>query len=164
MFGIPVEIPAADLSPHTFTREAAARWRAAYGMDFSPLAVVAAAPGQSYLAQRSEASQWRRLSDPIRLLDVDLGRHAAGAVQSTVSAPATSSGVVNGLAIFFELHVSSTVRLSTDPSRASGHSNWRNPVEILPLALNVQPGDLIEVTYRYGVPGPRVDVRAAPAR
>ena len=163
VFGVPVEIPAADLSPHTFTREAAARWCAAYGMDFSPLAVVAASPGQSFLAQHSEARHWRRLSDPIRLFDVDLRRHTAAAVRSTVSAPATYSGVINGLAIFFELHVSSTVRLSTEPSRAPERSNWRNPVEILPVAWTVRPGDLIEVPYRYGVPGQRVEVRTAPA-
>jgi hypothetical protein len=162
-FGIPVEIPAADLSPHTFTPEAAARWREAYGMDFSPLAVVAAAPGQSFLAQGAEARQWRRLSDPIRLFDIDLRGHEEAVVQSTVSAPATCAGAINGLAIFFELRVSSSVRLSTDPSSASEHSHWRNPVEILPAALNVQPGDRIEVTYRYGVPGLRVEVGTAPA-
>ncbi len=159
VFGIPVEIRAADLGPHTFTRQAAARWREAYGMDFSPLSVVAASPGQSFLAQRSEASQWRRLSDPIQLFDVDLRTHTDAAVRSTVKAAATSSGVINGFVIFFDLHVGSSVRLTTDPASASEHSHWRNPVEILPAPLNVKPGDLIEVTYRYGVPGPRIEVR-----
>jgi hypothetical protein len=132
-------------------------------MDFSPLALVAASPGQSFLARHSEARRWRSLSDPILLLDVDLRRHTDAAVRSTVSASATSSGVINGLTIFFELHVSASVRLSTEPSSASEPSNWRNPVEILPAALNVQPGDRIEVTYRYSVPGPRIEVVTAPA-
>ena len=158
IFGIPIEIPAADLSIHTFTPEAAARWREAYGMDFSPLAVVAAEPGQSFLARRSEARRWRWLSDPIRLVDIDLRLHTAAEVLSTASAPATASGVINGLAIFFELRVSSCARLSTAPSVSGEHSHWRNPVEILPEALKVQAGDPLAVTYRYGVPGPRVEV------
>ncbi|MBZ5618792.1 MAG: 50S ribosomal protein L11 methyltransferase [Acidobacteriia bacterium] len=164
LFGVPVEIPATDLSSHTFTPETAERWRNAYGMDFSPLAVVAASPGQSFLAQRTEARQWQRLSEPIQLWDVDLRRHPDAAVRSTVSGTATSSGLITGLTIFFELHVSPSVRLCTDPSTAAEHSNWRNPVEILPVALKVHPGDLIEVTYRYGVPGQKVEVRTAPVR
>ncbi|MFB3777462.1 MAG: 50S ribosomal protein L11 methyltransferase [Bryobacteraceae bacterium] len=163
VFGIPVEIPAADLSPFTFTPGDAERWRNAYGMDFSPLALVAASPGQSFLARHSEARQWRRLSDPVLLLDVDLRRHTDAAVHRTVHASAATAGIINGLTIFFELHVSPSVRLSTEPSSAPEPSNWRNPVEILPAALDVQPGDLIEVTYRYSVPGPRVEVRTTPA-
>jgi hypothetical protein len=158
IFGIPIEIPAADLSTHTFTPEAAARWREAYGMDFSPLAVVAAEPGQSFLARRSEARRWRWLSDPIRLVDIDMRCHTTAEVLCTASVPATASGVLNGLAIFFELRMSSSACLSTEPSGASEHSHWRNPVEILPEALKIQAGDPIEVTYRYGVPGPRVEV------
>ncbi len=162
-YGVPVEIPAAVLGSRTFTREAAARWRSAYGIDFSPLAVVAASLGQSFLSQHSETRQWPWLSYPIRLFDIDLRSHADATVRSTASASARSSGVLNGLMIFFDLHVSSSVRLSSDPATASEQSHWRNPVEILPEASNVQPGDLIEVTYRYGVPGPRMEVRTAPA-
>jgi hypothetical protein len=97
--------------------------------------VVAASPGQSFLAQRTEARQWQRLSEPIQLLDVDWRRHPDAAVRSTVSGTATSSGLITGLTIFFELHVSPSVRLCTDPSTAAEHSNWRNPVAILPVAL-----------------------------
>ena len=158
IFGIPVEIPADDLGIHTFTPEAAADWRDWYGMDFSPLAVVAAAPGQSFLAAPADARRWRRLSEPIRLVDIDLRSHTSAEVLRTVSAPATVSGVINGLAIFFELGVNSSTRLSSEPSCASEHSHWRNPVEILPEPLKIQAGALIEVTYRYGVPGPRVEV------
>ena len=163
VFGVPVEIPASDLSARTFTRETADRWRNEYGIDFSPLAAVAASSGQSFLVPGSKVRHWPRLSEPIQLLDLDLRCHPDAAVRSTVSGPAMSSGIISGLAVFFELHVSPSVRLSTDPSTASEHSNWRNHVEILPGALEVQPGDLIEVTYRYGVPGQKVEIRTAPA-
>jgi len=162
VFGIPVEIPAADLSPHTFTPEAAERWRDAYGMDFSPMAAVAASPGQSFLAQGAVARRWRELSDPIRLVEVDLRCHSDATIRTTSAASAKSVGIVNGLIIFFDLRVSPSVRLSTAPASASEQSNWRNPVEILPAPWNVHPGDRIEVTYRYGVPGQRVEVRTAP--
>ncbi|MEO8591931.1 MAG: 50S ribosomal protein L11 methyltransferase [Candidatus Solibacter sp.] len=163
IFGVLAEIPAAGLSPHTFTPLTAANWRTAYGMDFSPLAAVAASPGQSFLAQRSEARQWRQLSGPIPLVDLDLRCHASAAVVSTVAASATSQGVANGLMMFFDLRVNSSVSLSTGPGSASEDSHWLNQVEILPAPLRVQPGDRIEVTYRYGVPGPRVEVSTTPA-
>jgi hypothetical protein len=149
IFGLAVTIPFEDLREYTFTKEALSDWQNWYGIDFSPLGAAVQTSAHMQLVRPHSARKWHRLSQPILLADVDFAQLRYPKLEpQTVTAVAEVPGQLNGFVVYFELQLSSKVRLSTHPDKADRSCSWRLPVWIRdPLPL--QPSDRFCVSYKY---------------
>jgi protein arginine N-methyltransferase 1 len=154
VLGLPLTIPSEQLNRRTPTADVLERWRKWYDLDFSPLAEVAA---QSRYCTFQIASQnvidWPVVGDPVVLAELDVATAETSEVlDRLVEGRATATGVLNGLLVYFEAKLGSTL-LSTHPRRASTHNSWDSPVWCFHGALHVRPGDRFQLRYQFGRPG-----------
>jgi len=149
LFGLPVSIPAAILQRHRFTDEQARLWHSHYGFDFSSLTACATAPSFRFFAAPEECSAWDALGEPFVLADLDLSCSLSTSLECRASFPATATGEMNGVVIFFETELSPRVRLSTHPSRVDSHNHWPCAVWGLTTPHPARTGEQLQVTYRY---------------
>jgi hypothetical protein len=149
IFGLPVEIPRAELAARVFVDESLRDWHSWYGFDFSPLAAAARSSGQVFTIKPHKARGWRILGDPIPLVEVDFRTTTGLAIDSTASSAATRRGRMSGLVTYFELELGPSSRLSTHPALAEESNHWRSPVWVLPQEIDLAPGDEVSVSYRY---------------
>jgi hypothetical protein len=96
------------------------------------------------------------------MAEVDLREVERLMIDSSVTVDATSSGVLNGLLVYFELDIGPTTRLSTHPAQADRDCSWFSMVWVLdPLAIKVN--DQLNVTYQYRAKGASQKVAVARA-
>ncbi len=155
VYGLPVTIPEAQLARHLVTAGALERWRTSYGLDFSPLADMRWPVDRPlFSVPPHRAAEWPALGEALRLTDVDLGRIGDQRLETTVTGTAGVAGLLSGFLVYFETTLSAETRLSTEPSKSGGDSNWRCPVWAVSPPIEVRAGD--EVTVRYQSSGPRL--------
>lgn len=125
-----------------------------YGIDFEPystmlraaevraLPVVAAHPGEEQLFRP------RVLSEPCRLLDLDLYRDPADAATQLKSQPLkiVQRGNLNGLNLYFKAHLDANTVLSTGPFAPL--TTWGRRVTPLVQPLAATPGQTVNVEGR----------------
>jgi len=164
ILGLPVTIPQAEFANRTraLTAETLQNWRSWYGINFDPLAETDQDSPPSFLIKPQNAKDWETLSEPIMMAEVDLREVERLMIDSSVTVDATSSGVLNGLLVYFELDIGPTTRLSTHPAQADRDCSWFSMVWVLdPLAIKVN--DQLNVTYQYRAKGASQKVAVARA-
>jgi hypothetical protein len=149
VFGLPVEIPRAELARRVFVDESLSAWHSWYGFDFSRLAVAARSSSQVFTIKPHKARGWRILGDPVPLAEIDFRTTTGLAIDTTVRSAAACQGRMSGLVTYFELELGPTARLSTHPGLADESNHWLSPVWVLPQELDLYPGDEMAVSYRY---------------
>jgi hypothetical protein len=163
LFGLPVTIPRSELDGRALTAETLLSWQSWYGIDFSPLAPVDRdEPGLTFV-RPDRMRDWQVLADPILLAEVDFPSVTRLSIDSHAIATATSSGPLDGVAIYFELNLSPTTSFSTHPSQVGADNHWRSPVWTVVPPLALQAGDRFGVRFRYRVAGHRSAVRVEKA-
>jgi predicted O-methyltransferase YrrM len=162
VLGLPVAIPRAELTKHTFTTEAVDNWREWYGIDFEPFAQVSVRSQHVFSVKPYDACDWPVISDPVLIEDIDLMAVEQLMVDRSVVAVAKTSDTLSGLLIYFEVDLGLTTRLSLHPSHAEKDSFRYSPVWVLGEPLEMRAGEHFVVTYRYRVPGS--DARVSVAR
>ncbi len=152
LFALPVSIPEDALSEHLATDAALSDWREWYGIDFAPLRSFAEASvhPQMFVTPQT-ARTWRQLAEPLLLCDVDLSTIDDLVIDQRVDTTMLASGQLDGLLVYFELSLSPTTTLSTQPTAAGERASWRCPVWLLPDRRSVREGEQIQVHYQYGV-------------
>ncbi|MBI2956634.1 MAG: 50S ribosomal protein L11 methyltransferase, partial [Acidobacteria bacterium] len=135
IFGLPVEIPRAELGKRTFAAETLENWRAWYGMDFRPLLVAAQETPQVFYVKPQQAREWKTLGEPLRLAEVDLSRVEDLTIENRGTARTRAAGLLGGVLVYFELELSRSTRFSTAPAEADEGSHWRSPVWLLGESL-----------------------------
>ena len=148
VFGLPVTIPAAMYADSVFSMASIERWHEWYGLDFSMLCEMPHphdAPLFNITPQT--ARDWHRLSEPLQLANVDLYQYRDQQVDYAETIVAQTSGLLNGLLIYFEVALSSETRLSTHPDLADVDNHWRSPVWGAFPVFDVQVGDQFAVQY-----------------
>ncbi len=163
LWGLPVNIPDAELRRRTVTAETRQNWRSWYGIDFGPLAAAARGAPYAFLVPPHKARGWTALSAPVLLADLDLKAVGGAAIERAVGVTATMSGRLNGLLVYFELELGPATRLSTHPAEAGRDNHWGSPVWVLDDPLPVRPGDRLEVAYGYRAAGGQSTVRVSRA-
>ena len=154
IFGLPVTIPQTDFANRTraLTAETLQNWRSWYGINFDPLAETDQDSPPSFFIKPQNATDWETLSEPIMMAEVDLREVERLMIDSSLTVAATTSGVLNGLLVYFELEVGPTTRLSTHPAQADRDCSWFSTVWVLdPLPLRTN--DKFNVTYQYRATG-----------
>jgi protein arginine N-methyltransferase 1 len=161
VFGLPVTIPAAELGNRAPTPEALRNWQAWYGLDFSPFAEAAGNAPYMYMVKPTTARQWKALTAPVLLTDIDLKTIRDAAVEATVAVAASGEGPLDGVLVYFDSELAPGISLSTAPMEANEACSWRIPVWIFVEPLTVKPGDRLHLTYNYHSPGSPNGVRVA---
>jgi protein arginine N-methyltransferase 1 len=153
MYGLPVSVPARELTDRLFTEDNTEKWRSWYGIDFSPLTRLVEGRRMTIYVPPQSARDWTTLSDPVLLADADLGESTGFQIDAVEPALATGSGALTGVLIYFELDVGPIARLSTHPLKAPESNSWSAPVWLLADPLQTQAGDRFSLACTYRVPG-----------
>ena len=163
VFGLPVTIPGDRLSRRVATPDVLERWRSWYDVDFTALARAAGRSGHhSFEMRPSEAREWPVLSAPVLLAESDVASVETSVVPlRTLEARATTAGTLNGLLVYFEARLGSTV-LSTHPALAGADNSWASPVWYLAESRRVEPGETFRLQYRFGRPSDLSEVTLLP--
>jgi type I protein arginine methyltransferase len=149
IYGLPVNVPHPNLMEKTCTSETIENWRTWYGMDFSALINVTQKNQQMFWVNPYAAREWETLSDPVLLVDIDLQKLQSAVVDKAVSAMTTSPGQVNGILIYFELDMGTTVRLSTCPQQVNINNHWSSSVWVIQHPLSFGYSELFTIRYKY---------------
>lgn len=148
VFGLPLTIPAEKYAKYKFSNQSVTEWSRWYGIDFSALTKMQHDENEPLFNIRpQDAKVWNRMHAPLRLANVDLHQDRDQRLDSSESIRARTSGLLNGLLIYFEVQLSPQIRLSTHPDNASSENHWYSPVWGVIPTIDVQIGDEITVKY-----------------
>ena len=148
VFGALVEVPADELKRYTFTKELINQWANRYSLSFEPL-IHGLTQNLSANISRQKTKGWRRLSQAHPLAEIDLQGHRKSRVQCSQHLKAIREGQCHGLLTYFEVKLTETLRISTDPLDPGGASHWLNPTLLLAHPRKVNVGDQVRAGYRY---------------
>lgn len=158
-YGYLSEIPADRVAEHRVVPAHIEEWNARYGMDFSPLLELDRHRVAGFYEPPSLVRQWRRLSEPVPLYEVDL-RQDARVFRNTTKLTVNAAGGASGLVVYFDARLSPKVRLSTDPANGDARSHWYTAGWAFPEGIPSVPGTQVSVSYVYEGDG-RARVEAA---
>lgn len=142
-----VAVPEDVRARYTFTPGALARWGAAYGFDFTPLAGGSPQPPRRILVSPSDPLEPR--SAETEVVVVDLAAISSPTVDAAGALVAASRGRVDGVLLTFRLDLTPDVGLSVAPGRSTRTNHWKLPLWLLPEPRDVEPGERIPVRYTY---------------
>jgi hypothetical protein len=149
IFGLPVTIPEDELGKRTFSTETLQNWQRWYGIEPDPLTEVSPFFHFFGLINPYAMRDWKTLSDPVLLVDMDFRTWRGRWIHQTVTGTAQTAGPLNGLIVYFELLVGQTSFLTTHPALVNQDNVWLTPVYGVPYSMSLQPGEQFDVTYRY---------------
>jgi ATP-dependent protease HslVU (ClpYQ) peptidase subunit len=162
VLGIPITLPEAEFARHRLTAGTLQSWRSWYGIDFDLLAAVDRGPAPVFFPRPQKSRAWETISEPILLAEVDLSEIERLMIDRSVTVSANTSGILNGMLVYFELDLGPTTRLSTHPHKADENCHWRSMVWVLdPLPLTA--GERFKITYQYRSTGTTYNVAVARA-
>jgi hypothetical protein len=146
LFALPVELPDEKRGRYFALPEHVEQWRAWYGIDLGALAHFT--PEQPFLQHFSVgATDWRVLSDPILLADLDLRALSSLSLDVSARGVASAEGRIDGVSTYLEIGLGSGV-LDLHPLRLTT-SHWRNSVWLLSQPRCVRAGDRLDVGYQF---------------
>ena len=96
---------------------------------------------------------WKSLSAPMLLADVDFSLCKETQIGNTATITIDASGELSGLIVYFEIKLTPTRSLTTHPALVDKDNHWWNPVQVFVDPLSLRAGDQLEVTYKYKVVG-----------
>lgn len=149
IFGLPTTIPHDELMKYTFKAETLNNWQSWYGVDFSPLKEIVRNSPQTFFINSFLAKDWKTLSEPVLLAEVDFRDIGKLFIDNTAMITANASGQLDGILEYFELELGPTTRFSTHPIQVDASNHWRNPVWVIVDPLPLKAGDQFTVTYQY---------------
>ena len=160
ILGVPVAIPEFKMSEYLFSNENVAAWNDWYGIDFRPLLPAQSEWRTSFFIKPQEISEWKTFSPPIILAEIDTGGLTQVAISKQVEASATTSGLCNGVVLFFELDLTENFRLSTSPKTADANNHWGSKVFLLPQPIALDAGNLFKLNYACSMGKSRLEILA----
>ena len=153
VYGLPVEIPPRILHRQAFPEKTLDTWQEWYGIDFDALRGATGRPAESFYVLPQKVRDWKVLSAPLLLADVDFETFQHTMLQNTAAAVATEAGTIDGVLLYFDVELSVASHLCTHPEEADPDNHWLHPVWILPEPIPVAVGDRFATTYNRRVPG-----------
>lgn len=149
VFGLPVSVPEGQRGAYVFTPGNFEKWRSWYGFDFAPLGAANRQTLLTLYLEPRAAAGWTALAPHVLLAEIEPGARGWEELRGTSRVAALGAGELNALVIYFELQLSPSVSLSTDPRRAAPDNHWLNPVYFFVDPLRLKRGDALELTYWY---------------
>ena len=108
--------------------------------------------------------QWCALADPVQIFEFNFANAPAHVEPAALvlHVSATGSGVVNALAVWFELQLDEHEVLTTSPHSTGKGATWQNAVMFVP-EMRVAPGDELCIEASHDTYSISATVRPAPA-
>ena len=114
------------------------------GFDLSPLDKLRS-PGYAQIDMAADLI--RQLSQPFRALDFDFRQNMPERDAKLLQVTATTSGIVHGIAFWFDLVMDEEIVYSSASPARSNH--WKQAAEFFAQPVAVQPGDRISIVAAY---------------
>lgn len=153
IYCLPVKVPGRLLSENTFSKSAVAKWSEWYGFSFGTTSASPIFQGQAFAALPQRMRSWQSYAEPVLLAELDLSKVKDTVLDRAALGKIVRSGTFNAVQVFFELVVSETETLTTDPAKAQNSNHWKNLVWLLDSPVEVEEGGLVEFCYHHRVPG-----------
>jgi hypothetical protein len=144
---LPVDVPRDFLESRTVMVSSVERWRAAYGIDFSPLASYAARAGGRLRVALSEARTWPVVGDAVTLVEKHLAETDETPVEARADVAIASPAAHLGLLCTFDAVVAPGHVLSTRPDRSSASCHWQALIAYVAHRPLVAAGEIVRVAY-----------------
>ena len=142
-------IPAEIVRKYTFTSERVSDWRAAYSINFGCLINVARNHAAPVYVTPTEASCWRRLTEPALVFDLDMHNCDFKSIVTEPAIDIPSPITANGIVGYFTLDLGGGVEYSACPSEASSDCHWFTPVWLFENAEEFEPQESVRFKYSY---------------
>lgn len=159
--GMPVEVPARFRQGHLLTDENVNAWSRYYGVDFSPLIEHVGERMVQVLSSR-QPRKWKPLSAPVLLAHLSMGRSRFDSDETKTTLEIEREGDLGGFLVFFDLLLSPSVRLTTNPYVTGEDCSWSNLAWLMRVPQRVAVGDRFEVVYRTRLESDRPGVVLRP--
>jgi Ribosomal protein L11 methyltransferase (PrmA) len=159
IYGVPVNIPARELSEHLFTEDSAENWERWYRIRFSALAQLQTQMPASFFVRPSDILHWRAFAPAVMLAHIDLTCFAETVISSRVAVMASEPGLCNGIVLYFELDVGGDYHLSTAREKVKTSNHWGNRVFCTPNAIEMNAGDSLQLSYEYALGRSWLEIR-----
>lgn len=114
------------------------------GFDLSPLDKLRS-PGYAQIDMAADLI--RQLSQPFRAFDFDFRQNMPERDAKLIQVTATSSGVVHGIAFWFDLVMDEEIVYSSASATRTNH--WKQAAEFFAQPAAVQPGDRLNIIAAY---------------
>jgi protein arginine N-methyltransferase 1 len=144
-----LRLPEEELEQRCFTAENAEFWSRLYGIDFSALPAVRAASLEKFWVHPDDAQVWPALAPTCELCSLDVACVNTLGVEVSTDVVCDTEGAFDGVLITFRARLTEQETISTTPGDATTDTSWRAPVYRLPVPVQVRPGTVVRVTYRY---------------
>lgn len=149
VMALPVEVPSETIERLRFTEEGCKSWQTLYQFDFSVYQEAAnSVDSFSYLSGHSLRA-WPRLSSPILLRTLNLGRDEPRNIDCRGSFKVESRGRLNGIFVYFEAELAKGISLSSHPDEVKKTNSWANLLWLPSKGRVVHPGQKIEWHYCF---------------
>ncbi|MEX1368420.1 MAG: hypothetical protein AB1Z98_35135 [Nannocystaceae bacterium] len=129
-----------------------ASWRRAYGVDLSVLWASRRQVPLQWTVEGMTAARWPVLAPRTTVADIDLRTLEHDWVEAKTEVIIEQPGTVDALIFTFTARLTDEISLP-GPPWADEPSSWDTSVWVLPEAIAVGSGDLLDVRYRFGKPG-----------
>lgn len=144
-----VTVPEHELDRLKPSGKAVGRWLKGYGVDLSPFTTVNHASLTRHYINPWWARRWKPLSKPAMVAAIRLHSVRELDIDVTRRMKITSSGVVNGLLMYFQLAFDRHNSISTHPRYVGNSNHWLSPLWLLQTPLRVRTGDNLYLIYKY---------------
>ncbi len=148
----PILLPEAEVRQRAFGRSAVDRWRALYGIDFTPL-LESAIPGPTHTITEGEVvATWPPVGPPVELARVDLTVLDEPSVHASTDVVVEPPGRVNGIALTFRAELYEDISHTLDPWTWPA-SSWATSVWVVSDPIEVSAESVLRLDYHRRVPG-----------
>jgi len=147
VFAMAVEAPAHKHNQLQITKDNLHNWKEWYGIDFSAFLDFNDDREVHKLSQKSAAvKNWNMLSAPLELANIDLknNNNKVEAIERQLAL--TGSGILNGVLLYFETHLSENNVLSLHPNEVADSNHWSCPL-FLVEGKQVSAGEAVQLHY-----------------
>jgi len=149
ILGFAVQLPDDEIRRRMFRPQSLDSWSSWYGLEFGPLARVEQVDGSFDYVNPRQMRNWKRLTEPILLADMDFRRWNRPWIRSQRRTMATADGRLDGFVVYFELLANGMPFLSTHPAEVKEDNHWLSPLYLFDHVEAVESGEAITVSYRY---------------
>lgn len=164
MWALPLEVPAEAIERFCITSSRAATWSHRYGLDFGGLVATSEENDQLAHVNGHDTRDWKRLSGPLLVADVDLGSARTQPIEREVMFVAQADGSLAGVLVFACADLGAGVRLSLHPDDATASNSWGNLLYLFAKAFDVSTNQEMCLRYRYDGHRSAVEVVRQPNR
>lgn len=156
-----LEVPIERVEALRFTPTRTKVWTDRYGVDFQGLVATSDEQAHRVHIDSYQTRTWKRLSEPVTLVDVDLRRAEPQPVEQEVTVRVTAAGSISGILVFFTAELGHGAQISLHPDETAPSNSWGNLVYLPGRPIDVEVGDDVRLSYRDGERGSAFELHRA---